>query len=201
MAPGKSTPTIRGATIEQLAERTDDQWCAAARLVHGHLSTADAELCRLAGKCTGKQGIVGVLYKPNSPDYCLRALAELTGTTKHNVEKHLAGWVASARESTPTRVYREDALEAAWRRWRALEYFIAQPPGSTDSAPGFRVLRPEDEDDESWDALDSVRVFGGGRIDSKGTHWGAELWQAPAPEGGYERAVRLPEDDEDFGER
>lgn len=199
MAPGNTTPTRRGATLEQLAERADDPWCPAARLTIGDLATATAEVCRLAGKCTGKQGIVGILYEPRSPDYCLRALAEFTGTTKHNVEKHLHGWIAKARKSSPTPVHVEDALEAAWRRWRALEYFIAQPPGSTDSTPGLRVLRPEDEDDESWDALDSVRVFGGGRIDSKGTHWGAEMWQPPAPGGGYERAVGLPQDDEDYG--
>jgi hypothetical protein len=198
MAPGNTTPTRRGVTVEQLAE-TDNRYCPAARLTLGYLETADSEVRRLAGICTGPQAIVGVLYQPRTSDYCLRALADLTGTTKHNVEKHLHGWIARARRSSPTSVHPEDALEAAWRRWRALEHIIAQPPGSTDSAPGLRVLRQgEDEDDGDWDALDSIHVFGGGRIDSKGTHWGAEMWQAPAPGGGYEYAVWLPQDDEDF---
>lgn len=181
MNAGRTSSTRRGTTLYELADDSASPWAALARRVLDDLEVRPHVLeTILAADLTGPQAVVWCLYQPWSRKrFSFRAIAGATGTTTHNVEKHLAR--ARAGMSAVEAVSEEDdPLDAAWGRWEALERLMASPPGCEVGDSG--TLRKKD-----------VRV--GIRIDATGTRWPAEKWQLPLEdEPGYGPVTELPQD-------
>jgi len=180
---GHTSSTRRGATIYELADdHPGNPWCVLARRVLDELQTSDVGVRRLldAGNATGKQIVVTALYEGWSRKrFCFRALANATGTTTHNIEKHYHNGRERLRDA-PKVERGPDALDLAWQRYKAFERLMSKPPGRSDGGSAAEV---------------SSGTFGSVRVDVAGTHWPEERWQPPGEdEFAYGETTVLPQD-------
>ena len=189
MAAGDTSSTRRGATIHEIADDPRSSWCALARRVLDDLQTQDHARRQLdASDATGLQQIVWALYQPWSRKrYSFRSLAQATGTTPHNVEKHLHAAEEAIRRA-PQVDDEVDDLDVVWAVYRGLERVMQEPPGGGQPDPHRGARRQQ--------RLTAKSERTGFTVDHHDhTHWPQEKWRGPGADGyGYGPVEVLPQD-------